>query len=86
LDDKHGTDEERTMQTTQQPHDERVSLLGRLARNRAITGIFLVCIVLGAALGAFQLPEDLSVARRILGGGVGGAGVALLMTASRMFG
>jgi hypothetical protein len=74
------------MQTTQQPHDEPVSLLERLARHRTITGIFVLSIILGAVLGAHQLPEDFSLARRILGGGIGGAGVALLMTATRMFG
>jgi hypothetical protein len=73
------------MQAQRRPADRSIGLLNRLKRNRAITGIFLVSIVAGALLGYFELPADMSVVRRILGGAVGGGGVALLMTATRMF-
>jgi len=73
------------MQTERRPVGRSFELLDRLKRNRAITGIFLVSIITGAVLGYFELPADMSVVRRILGGAIGGGGVALLMTATRMF-
>jgi hypothetical protein len=76
----------RELAESTRPTSRRFTILGHLARNRAITGVFFVSIVVGALIGGLQLPEDISLVRRVIGGAVGGAGVALLMTASRMFG
>ena len=51
-----------------------------------LTGVFAVCIVGGAILGAVSLMEDWSMARRLAAGAVAGAGVALLTTAPKMIG
>jgi hypothetical protein len=50
-----------------------------------ITAVMLGCTVIGAVLGYVLLTEDWSAARRIAGGAVGGAGVGLLITATKMF-
>ena len=44
------------------------------------------CTVLGAALGFYLLAGDWSAARRIAAGGVAGAGIGLLITATKMLG
>ena len=51
-----------------------------------ISGVFVACIAIGALLGAFYLTSDWSLARRIAGGAVSGAGVALIVTATRIIG
>jgi hypothetical protein len=51
-----------------------------------ITGVMVSCTLLGAALGVVYLTEDWSLARRIAAGAVGGAGVGLLCTATKMIG
>ena len=60
--------------------------IARLKRNRAITSIFVACIVAGALLGYFLFTNDMSAVRRVLGGAVSGGGVALLVSATKMFG
>jgi hypothetical protein len=51
-----------------------------------IFGVFVACISIGALLGVFLLADDWSLARRIAGGVVGGAGVGILITAPRIIG
>lgn len=58
--------------------------LASLRAHPVISGVFAVCMVGGALLGAWLLPESLSEIRRVLGGAVAGFGVALLVTATRM--
>ena len=65
-------------------HDQR--WLGTARRHPVITTVLLACTVAGALAGFFYLDPDWSVLRRIAAGGVGGAGVALLVTATRMLG
>ena len=60
------------------------SWLDAFQRNRAFTTLFAICIVAGAVAGVLYLPEDFSWIRRLLGGAIGGAGVAFLMTATKM--
>jgi hypothetical protein len=60
------------------------SLLARLNRHRGMTALFLASAVAGALLGAFQLPEDIALVRRVIGGAISGAGVLFLMTATKM--
>jgi putative effector of murein hydrolase len=56
-----------------------------LARHPVITAVFVVCTVLGAVLGLTLLPVEWSVARRLAGGAVAGAGAGLLITVTKMF-
>jgi hypothetical protein len=49
-----------------------------------ITGIFSVCVLLGAAAGAVGLSEDFSLARRIAAGAVAGAGFAMLVMGPKL--
>ena len=72
------------MDSDRPPESSNDSLLGRLNRHRVMTALFLIAAIAGALLGAFQLPDDISLARRILGGAISGAGVMLLMTATKM--
>ena len=51
-----------------------------------ITGVMVVCIVGGAGLGLWGLDPEWSGVRRLAGGIVGGAGVGLLITATKMMG
>jgi enoyl reductase-like protein len=57
-----------------------------LRRHPVIVSVMVGCTLLGAALGAAYLTDDWSLARRIAAGGVGGLGVGLLMTATKMIG
>lgn len=61
-------------------------LLTLLRRHPVLCGIFLACTLVGAALGFALLGDDWSALRRIAAGGVAGAGSALLVTATKMFG
>jgi len=55
-----------------------------LQRHPVISAIFIGCTLLGAALGYALLTDDWSAARRILAGTIGGAGVGLLITATKL--
>jgi len=55
-------------------------------RHPAILTLLIACVVLGGVMGFFLLPTEWSVARRLAGGLVGGAGVGLLVSATRMVG
>ena len=72
------------MDSNHPPEPSKDSLLERLSRHRVLTAVFLISTFAGALIGAFQLPEDMALIRRVLGGAISGAGVALLMTATRM--
>jgi hypothetical protein len=60
--------------------------VGCVAQHPILTSVLVACTLVGAALGYFLLGEELSVARRLVGGAFGGAGVGLLVTAVRMIG
>jgi len=60
--------------------------LGFLSDHPIIFTVFATCTLLGVVMGIFMLTEDWSLARRIAGGAVGGAGVALINTAPRIIG
>jgi hypothetical protein len=51
-----------------------------------IAGLLIGCTVAGACLGAALLTDDWSLARRVAAGAVAGAGVALIVTATRLIG
>jgi hypothetical protein len=51
-----------------------------------IASVMLVCTLGGAALGFALLGAEWSVVRRIAGGAVAGAGIGLVITATRMIG
>lgn len=59
-------------------------LLETIRAHPWIAALFVVCIVGGAIVGEAYLPASLSQLRRILGGAVGGFGVALLSTFQRL--
>jgi hypothetical protein len=59
---------------------------GWLAKHPIICAVVVVCIAIGAALGATLLTGEWSLARRIAAGAVAGAGVGLLITAPRIIG
>ena len=60
--------------------------LGFLSDHPIIFAVFATCTSIGVVMGVFLLTEDWSLARRIAGGAVGGAGVALIITAPRIIG
>jgi hypothetical protein len=43
------------------------------------------CVVAGVAAGVGWLPDDWSLVRRLLAGGVAGGGVGFLIVATRLF-
>jgi hypothetical protein len=49
-----------------------------------IVAIFAVCTLAGAALGLAFSPDEWALVRRAAAGGVSGAGIALLITATRL--
>jgi hypothetical protein len=51
-----------------------------------ITTVMVVCTLGGAIVGVSMLSADWSLARRLAGGLIGGAGIGLLITATRMIG
>jgi hypothetical protein len=57
-----------------------------LRRHPVIVAVMIGCTLLGAALGAAYLTADWSLVRRVAAGAVAGAGVGLLMTATKMIG
>jgi hypothetical protein len=56
-----------------------------LRRHPMLVATFVICIALGAALGAFYLPADWPAFRRIAGGVFAGAGIAIFLTVTRLF-
>ena len=55
-----------------------------LRRHPVISAIFIGCTLLGAGHGYSLLSDDCSAPRRILAGTIGGAGVGLLITATKL--
>jgi len=72
------------MDSNPSPEAPDTSLLGRIQRHRLMTALFVVSTLAGAVMAALLLPEDIALVRRILGGAISGAGVAFLMTATKM--
>lgn len=61
--------------------------LERMVRDHpVITAVMVGCTLVGAGMGFSLLSGEWSVARRVLAGAVGGAGVGLIVTATRMIG
>ncbi len=54
-------------------------------RHPVLTSVFAVCALAGAGLGLALLDPNWSAARRLLVGALGGVGVGLLVTATRLF-
>jgi len=50
-----------------------------------ITGVFVACTLAGVLLGPAFLSPEWSLLRRVVAGGVAGAGIGLLITATKMF-
>ena len=59
-------------------------LLDTIQRHPVITAILVGSTLLGAALGFALLGDDWSGLHRIFAGMIGGAGVGLLITATKM--
>jgi hypothetical protein len=59
-------------------------ILGSLRRHPVIVGVLVAGAVLGAVAGALYLTPDWSLARRVAAGALSGAGIAFLMTATKM--
>lgn len=57
-----------------------------IAAHPMIFGTIFSCAAIGALMGVYLLTDDWSLARRIAGGVVGGAGVGILITAPRIIG
>lgn len=75
------------MQETRPTPSTRIEVaLDRLRRHWLMTLLFGTSIVAGALIGFFQIPEEISAMRRLLGGAICGGGVAFLMTATKMIG
>ena len=55
-----------------------------LSGNPVETATLIVCIVVGAVAGYSMLSDDWSIARRVLGGGIGGAGGWLVVMCGRI--
>jgi hypothetical protein len=66
--------------------DATRGLRAAITAHPVIFGVFVACISIGSLLGVFFLADDWSLARRIAGGVVGGAGVGILITAPRIIG
>lgn len=60
--------------------------MGNVRQHPVISAILITGILLGAVLGAIFLPEDWSLARRIAGGTISGAGIGILLTMTKVFG
>jgi hypothetical protein len=58
---------------------------GLLRRHPVIAGVLAACTLAGAVAGAVMLDQEWFVLRRVAAGAVAGAGVGLLLTATKMF-
>ncbi len=65
---------------------ERSGIAQVLRDHPVITGVVVGCTLLGGVLGIYLLTGEWSVARRVAGGAVAGAGVGLIITATRIIG
>ena len=64
----------------------RPAWVAALARHPVIAAVVVSCTLAGGAAGAVLLDADWSLLRRVLAGGIGGAWVGLLFTATKMIG
>jgi hypothetical protein len=62
-----------------------MSLGAFVRRHPVISATLVATTALGAVLGAWLLTGEWSFARRIAAGAVAGAGVGLLLTATKMY-
>jgi hypothetical protein len=62
-----------------------VGLRSFVRRHPVISATLLATTLLGALLGATFLTGEWSLARRIAAGAVSGAGIGLLLTATKMY-
>lgn len=62
-----------------------MGLFDAARRHPVVTSVFVACTLAGAGLGLALLDPGWSAARRLLAGGLGGVGVGLLVTATRLF-
>lgn len=69
-----------------EPTRSEVGLTRVVRRHPIISATLIGCAVAGAALGGLYLPPEWSLLRRCTAGGFGGAGAALLITATKMIG
>lgn len=57
-----------------------------IRRHPVISSVLIGCTLLGAVLGVLLLSPDWWLVRRLAAGVVGGAGVGLIITATRIIG
>ena len=62
------------------------SVLEQVRQHPVIATVLVASTLSGAVLGAYFLTGEWSLARRILGGAVAGAGTGLLITTTKMIG
>ena len=62
-----------------------MGLAGFVRSHPVISATLLATTVLGAALGAWLLTGEWSLARRLAAGAVAGAGTGLLITATKLY-
>ena len=66
--------------------EERESLLAEVLRHPLPSLLFVCCVLLGAVLATFYLPEDIALARRVVGGAILGGLSWLLVMVGRIIG
>ena len=85
--DESSRDESRVSELQEaQPDADSTGVAGFVRRYPVIISVFVLCTLAGIAIGLEVLPEEWALARRIIGGAVGGAGVGLICTAPRIVG
>ncbi len=60
--------------------------MGVLRSYPIITSVIVGCTLLGMVLGLIYVPEGWTIARKIAGGALSGAGCGLIITAPRIIG
>ena len=68
------------------PRSVAQRLAGLFRRHPVMTSTVLACALLGAVLGGGWLPEEWSLARRVVAGALAGAGTGMLMTGTKWIG
>lgn len=68
------------------PPEPRAGLSELLGRHRGWVAAWVGLVVAGGVLGVWLLPEEWMLLRRLAAGAVGGAGVALIVSATRLIG
>ena len=64
----------------------RRGFIGVVIAHPIISATILACTLVGIVVGLVLLPEDWTLARKIAGGALGGAGCGLIVTAPRIVG